>query len=68
MRVVLAEDLHLLRDGLVLLLEAHGFEIAAAVDNGPDLRHALTWHRPDVAVLKAARMQRPHLRRRVSAS
>jgi DNA-binding NarL/FixJ family response regulator len=50
-RVVLAEDLHLLRDGLVLLLEAHGFEIAAAVDNGPDLRHALTWHRPDVAVV-----------------
>jgi DNA-binding NarL/FixJ family response regulator len=50
-RVVLAEDLHLLRDGLVLLLEAHGFEIAAAVDNGPDLRHALIEHRPDVAVV-----------------
>jgi DNA-binding NarL/FixJ family response regulator len=50
-RVVLAEDLHLLRDGLVLLLEAHGFEIAAAVDNGPDLRHALSRHRPDVAVV-----------------
>ena len=51
MRVVLAEDLHLLRDGLVLLLEAHGFEIAAAVDNGPDLRHALIEQRPDVAVV-----------------
>jgi DNA-binding NarL/FixJ family response regulator len=50
-RVVLAEDLHLLRDGLVLLLEAHGFEIAAAVDNGPDLRRALARHRPDVAVV-----------------
>jgi DNA-binding NarL/FixJ family response regulator len=50
-RIVLAEDLHLLRDGLVLLLEAHGFEIAAAVDNGPDLRHALARHRPDVAVV-----------------
>ena len=38
MRVVLAEDLYLLRDGLIRLLEAHGFEIVAAVDNGPELR------------------------------
>ena len=37
-RVVLAEDLYLLRDGLVRLLEAHGFEIVAAVDSGPTLR------------------------------
>ncbi|GIH19268.1 response regulator transcription factor [Rugosimonospora africana] len=51
MRVVLAEDLHILRDGLVILLEAHGFSIAAAVDNGPDLRRALAEHRPDVAVV-----------------
>ena len=33
MRVVIGEDLFLLRDGLVRLLEAHGFEIAAAVDS-----------------------------------
>ena len=51
MRVVLAEDLHILRDGLVLLLEAHGFEIAAAVASGPELRLALTRERPDVAVV-----------------
>ena len=51
MRVVLAEDLFLLRDGLIRLLEAHGFEIAAAVDNGPDLLKALLEHRPDVAVV-----------------
>jgi DNA-binding NarL/FixJ family response regulator len=50
-RVVLAEDLALLRDGLVRLLEAHGFEIAAAVDNGPELRRALLTERPDVAVV-----------------
>jgi len=50
-RVVLAEDLFLLRDGLIRLLEAHGFEIAAAVDNGPDLLKALLEHRPDVAVV-----------------
>ncbi|MEU4424120.1 response regulator transcription factor [Actinoplanes sp. NPDC024001] len=51
MRVVLAEDLHLLRDGLVLLLESHGFTIAEAVADGPALRAALTRHRPDVAVV-----------------
>ncbi|MFF5261850.1 LuxR C-terminal-related transcriptional regulator [Actinomadura viridis] len=51
MRVVLAEDLALLREGLVSLLEAHGFEIAAAVDNGPSLLKALVDHRPDVAVV-----------------
>jgi DNA-binding NarL/FixJ family response regulator len=51
MRVVLAEDLALLREGLVSLLEAHNFEIAAAVDNGPSLVKALLDHRPDVAVV-----------------
>ncbi|WP_328474194.1 response regulator transcription factor [Actinoplanes sp. NBC_00393] len=51
MRVVLAEDLHLLRDGLVLLLESHGFTIAAAVGDGPSLRDALAKHRPDVAII-----------------
>ncbi|MEU9017359.1 response regulator transcription factor [Actinomadura sp. NPDC048394] len=51
MRVVLAEDLALLREGLVSLLETHGFEIADAVDNGPSLLKALVDHRPDVAVV-----------------
>ncbi|MCP9952475.1 LuxR C-terminal-related transcriptional regulator [Actinomadura madurae] len=51
MRVVLAEDLALLRAGLVSLLESHDFEIAAAVDNGPSLLRALLDHRPDVAVV-----------------
>ncbi|WP_242908258.1 LuxR C-terminal-related transcriptional regulator [Actinomadura terrae] len=51
MRVVLAEDLALLREGLVSLLETHDFEIAAAVDNGPSLLKALLDHRPDVAVV-----------------
>jgi DNA-binding NarL/FixJ family response regulator len=50
-RVVLAEDLFLLRDGLVRLLEAHGFEIVAAVDNGPSLLRELLAQRPDVAVV-----------------
>ncbi|MCO5993926.1 LuxR C-terminal-related transcriptional regulator [Actinoallomurus rhizosphaericola] len=51
MRVVLAEDLFLLRDGLIRLLEAYGFEIAAAVDNGPELTRALLTIKPDVAVV-----------------
>ncbi|MFG3289869.1 LuxR C-terminal-related transcriptional regulator [Streptomyces sp. NPDC048179] len=51
MRVVLAEDLFLLRDGLVRLLEAYGFEIAAAVESGPELTRALAELEPDVAVV-----------------
>ncbi|MDR6973450.1 DNA-binding NarL/FixJ family response regulator [Streptomyces sp. 3330] len=51
MRVVLAEDLFLLRDGLVRLLEAYDFEIAAAVESGPELERALAELEPDVAVV-----------------
>jgi DNA-binding NarL/FixJ family response regulator len=50
-RVVIAEDLALLRDGLTRLLEAFDFEVVAAVDNGPALLPALIEHRPDVAVV-----------------
>ena len=51
MRVVVAEDLFLLRDGLARLLSAHEFEIAAAVDSAPGLLCALLEHRPDIAVV-----------------
>ena len=51
MRVVLAEDLALLRDGLIRLLEANDFEVVEAVDNRPSLVRALITHRPDVAVV-----------------
>ncbi|MFE4396138.1 MULTISPECIES: response regulator transcription factor [Streptomycetaceae] len=51
MRVVLAEDLFLLRDGLVRMLEAYDFEVVAAVDTGPALLEALLTERPDVAVV-----------------
>ncbi|CAM5409191.1 DNA-binding response regulator OS=Streptomyces fumanus OX=67302 GN=GCM10018772_00490 PE=4 SV=1 [Streptomyces fumanus] len=50
MRVVLAEDLFLLRDGLARLLEAHGFQIAAAVSRR-ELTRALAELDPDVAVV-----------------
>ena len=51
MRVVIAEDLTLLRDGLTRLLEAFDFEVVEAVDNGPALLPALLRHRPDVAII-----------------
>ena len=51
MRLVIAEDLFLLREGLVRLLEAHGFEIAAAVDSAPGLLQALLEHKPDASVV-----------------
>jgi DNA-binding NarL/FixJ family response regulator len=51
MRVVIAEDLFLLRDGLIRMLEAHGFEVAAAVDTGAGLLAAVDEHQPDAAVV-----------------
>jgi DNA-binding NarL/FixJ family response regulator len=51
MRVVLAEDLYLLRTGLERLLAEYGFEVIESVDNGPALLRALTGRRPDVAVV-----------------
>jgi DNA-binding NarL/FixJ family response regulator len=50
-RVVLAEDLFLLRDGLTRLLEAHGFEVTAAVETGEDLLSAVLADKPDVAIV-----------------
>jgi DNA-binding NarL/FixJ family response regulator len=49
-RVVLGEDLTLLRDGLIRLFAAYDMDVVA-VDNGPDLRDALAAGRPDVAVV-----------------
>jgi DNA-binding NarL/FixJ family response regulator len=50
-RIVIGEDLFLLRDGLVRLLTAHGFEIAAAVGSAPELLEALIKERPDVGIV-----------------
>jgi DNA-binding NarL/FixJ family response regulator len=50
-RIVIAEDLFLLREGITRLLQAHGCEIAAAVGDGPALVQALTGERPDVAIV-----------------
>jgi DNA-binding NarL/FixJ family response regulator len=50
-RVVIAEDLALLREGLVRILGEGGFEVVAAVDNGSDLVRAVVVEKPDVAVV-----------------
>jgi DNA-binding NarL/FixJ family response regulator len=50
-RAVIAEDLALLRDGLIRLLTAHDIEVVAAVGDGPSVVGALLDHRPDVAVV-----------------
>ena len=51
MRVVVAEDQFLLRDGLTRLLTAHGFEVVKVVDNGPGTLRALIELQPDVAIV-----------------
>ncbi len=51
MRVVIAEDSGLLREGLSRLLADAGFEVVAAVGDGPGLIRAAQEYRPDVAVV-----------------
>jgi DNA-binding NarL/FixJ family response regulator len=51
MRVVIAEDAAVMREGLARLLEDRGYEIVAAVANGDDLLEAATRHHPDAAVV-----------------
>ena len=51
MRVVIAEDLALLRDGLERLLRDSGFDVVAAVGDGEALLTAVEEHRPDVAIV-----------------
>lgn len=51
MRVVIAEDDTLLREGLALLLRNEGVEVAAAVDNATDLVAAVAGHAADAAVV-----------------
>jgi DNA-binding NarL/FixJ family response regulator len=51
MRVVIAEDLALLRDGLTRLLRDNGIEVVAAVADGAALVREVVAHRPDLAVV-----------------
>jgi DNA-binding NarL/FixJ family response regulator len=51
MRIVIADDAAILREGLAHLLTARGHEIVAAVGDPQALRAAVAEHRPDVAVV-----------------
>jgi len=50
-RVVIAEDLALLREGLSRLLAESGFEVVATVEDGSSLVRAAVTQKPDVAVV-----------------
>jgi len=51
MRVVVADDSVLLREGLLRLLDEAGHTVLAAVGDAPSLVDAAIQHRPDVAVI-----------------
>ena len=51
MRVVIAEDLALLREGMTRLLAENGFEVVAAVEDADALVHAVRRETPDIAIV-----------------
>jgi len=51
MRVVIADDAVLLREGLVRLIEENGHTVVAAVGDGPSLVAAIVEHKPDVSIV-----------------
>ncbi|HTI75150.1 MAG TPA: response regulator transcription factor, partial [Mycobacterium sp.] len=51
MKVVVADDAVLLREGLVRLLTENGHDVVAAVGDGPSLVAAVEEHRPDVSIV-----------------
>lgn len=51
LRVVIAEDAVLLREGIASLLGDAGFEVVARVDNGPALEDAVSALDPDLAIV-----------------
>jgi len=50
-RVVVADDSVLLREGVVRLLEESGFEVVAQAGDADDLLRKVSAHKPDVAVV-----------------
>ena len=51
MRIVIADDAVLLREGLVRLLTEQGHDVVAVVGDGPALVEAVVAHRPDVSIV-----------------
>jgi DNA-binding NarL/FixJ family response regulator len=50
-RVVIAEDLALLREGVVALLRENEIDVVAQVQDGPGLLRAIAGHEPDLAIV-----------------
>ena len=51
MRVVIAEDQALLREGIVALLREKGIDVVAQADDGAGLLRILAGHKPDLAIV-----------------
>ena len=51
LRVVIADDAVLLREGLVRLLTEHGHDVVAVVGDGPSFVDAAITHAPDVSIV-----------------
>jgi DNA-binding NarL/FixJ family response regulator len=51
MRMVIADDAVLLREGLIRLVEENDHIVVAAVGDGPSLVEAIVEHRPDVSIV-----------------
>lgn len=51
MRIVIAEDNTLLREGIVLLATTAGHDVVGIAASGPEILPALLAHRPDIAVI-----------------
>ncbi|MBV9003897.1 MAG: response regulator transcription factor, partial [Solirubrobacterales bacterium] len=51
MRVVIAEDQALLREGIVALLQEHGIEVVAQAEDGAGLLRVVAGHKPDLAIV-----------------
>jgi DNA-binding NarL/FixJ family response regulator len=50
-RVVIAEDQALLREGIVALLREHDIEVVAQAEDGPGLLRIVAGHKPDLAIV-----------------
>ena len=50
-RVVIADDAALVRDGVAALLREHGVEVVATAGDAVGLHEAVERHRPDVALV-----------------
>ncbi|MGV3625846.1 MAG: response regulator [Archangium sp.] len=50
MRVVIADDQHLVRSGLKMILQAHGIDVVGEAENGLDAVKLATSLRPDVCL------------------